>query len=88
VPDLRDRALIEEARTQRFRLGAAMLYGRISERRTVNDNVRRFIASIIVAALACAVCVGISFITDLLERQAAEKARQNATISIIEEEPV
>ncbi|MFJ4254560.1 hypothetical protein [Microbacterium sp. NPDC090003] len=88
MPDLRDRALIEEARTQRFRLGSALLHGRISDRRTVNDNVRRFIASLIVAALACAVCVGISFVTDLLQAQAAEKARQNASISIIEEEPV
>ncbi|MCK2030558.1 hypothetical protein [Microbacterium galbinum] len=86
MPDLRDRALIEEARTQRFRLGSALLHGRIPDRRTVNDNVRRFIASLIVAALACAVCVGISFVTDLLQAQAAEKARQNASISIIEEE--
>jgi len=87
LPDLRDRALIEEARTQRFRLGSALLHGRISGRRTVNDNVRRFIASLIVAALACAVCVGISFVTDLLERQAAEKqAQQNALVVSLAEE--
>jgi cation transporter-like permease len=81
MPDHRDRALIEEARTQRMRLGSALLHGRIDERRTVNDNVGRFVGSLIVAALACAVCVGISFVTDLLEKQAAEKqAQQNALV--------
>lgn len=87
MPDLRDRTLIEEARTQRMRLGSALLHGRIDERRTVNDNVGRFVGSLIVAALACAVCVGISFVTDLLERQAAEKqAQQNALVVSFTEE--
>jgi len=81
MPDHRDRTLIEEARTQRMRLGSALLHGRIDERRTVNDNVGRFVGSLIIAALACAVCVGISFVTDLLEKQAAEKqAQQNALV--------
>jgi len=87
MPDHRDRTLIEEARTQRMRLGSALLHGRIDERRTVNDNVGRFVGSLIVAALACAVCVGISFVTDLLERQAAEKqAQQNALVVSFTEE--
>ncbi|MFS0853842.1 hypothetical protein [Microbacterium sp. 179-I 3D4 NHS] len=74
MPDLRDRTLIEEARTQRMRLGSALLYGRVDERRSVNDNLRRLVGSLVVAALACAVCVGISFVSDLLATQAAEKA--------------
>lgn len=87
MPDHRDRTLIEEARTQRMRLGSALLHGRIDERRTVNDNVGRFVGSLIVAALACAVCVGISFVTDLLERQAAERqAQQNALVVSVSEE--
>lgn len=87
MPDHRDRTLIEEARTQRMRLGSALLHGRIDERRTVNDNVGRFVGSLIVAALACAVCVGISFVADLLERQAAEKqAQQNALVVSVSEE--
>lgn len=87
VPDHRDRTLIEEARTQRMRLGSALLHGRIDERHTVNDNVGRFVGSLIVAALACAVCVGISFVTDLLERQADEKqAQQNALVVSVSEE--
>jgi len=74
MPDQRDAVLVETARTQRMRLGSALLYGRIDERRTVNDNVRRVVASLVVAALACAACVGVSFVTDLLAKQAAEKA--------------
>lgn len=88
MPDLRDRALIEEARTQRMRLGSALLHGRVDERRTVNDNIRRFVGSLIIAALACAVCVGISFVSDLLEKQAEEKKaqeRQNALIITVPE---
>ncbi|WP_404442039.1 hypothetical protein LG315_06730 [Microbacterium marinum] len=75
MADQRDRTLIEGARTQRMRLGSAMLYGRRDERRTVNDNIKRFIGSVVVAALACAVCVGISFVGDLLAKQAAEKEK-------------
>jgi cation transporter-like permease len=74
MPDQRDAVLVEAARTQRMRLGSALLYGRIDERRTVNDNVRRIVASVIVAALACATCVGVSFVSDLLAQQAAAKA--------------
>jgi hypothetical protein len=83
MPDLRDRALIEEARTQRMRLGSALLHGRVDERRTVNDNIRRFVGSLIVAALACAVCVGISFVSDLLEKQAEEKKAQEQQSALI-----
>jgi cation transporter-like permease len=70
MPDQRDTVLIEQARIQRNRLGAALLHGHIDERRTVNDHMRRLVASLIVAAVACAVCVGISFVTDLLSNQA------------------
>jgi hypothetical protein len=85
MPDLRDRTLIEEARTQRMRLGATLLHGRVEERRTVNDNLRRFVGSLVVAALACAVCVGISFVSDLLARQAAEKAPSSSAAAFITE---
>lgn len=82
MPDQQDTTIIEAARTQRMRLGSALLYGRLDERRTVNDNIKRFIGSVIVAALACAVCVGISFVSDLLATQAAEKAAQEQAQSM------
>lgn len=71
MPDQRDAVLVEQAKIQRMRLGAALLYGHIDERRTVNDHLRRLIGSIIVAAVACAVCAGISFVGQLLADRAA-----------------
>lgn len=87
MPDQQDKTIIEAARTQRMRLGSALLYGRLDERRTVNDNIKRFIGSVIVAALACAVCVGVSFVSDLLATQAAEKAEQANSSLIAPESP-
>jgi hypothetical protein len=69
MPDQRDAVLVDQAKIQRMRLGAALLYGRIDERRTVNDHMRRLIGSLIVAAVACAVCVGVSFVVQLLSNQ-------------------
>ncbi|TDN91331.1 hypothetical protein [Microbacterium sp. BK668] len=71
MPDQRDTVLIEQARIQRMRLGSALLYGRIDERRTVNDHFKRLIGSLILAAVVCAVCVGISFVVQLLAGQRA-----------------
>lgn len=70
MPDQRDTVLIEQAKIQRMRLGSALLYGRIDERRTVNDHLRRAMASVIVAAIACAACVGVSFVGQLLSDRA------------------
>ena len=71
MPDQRDTVLIEQARIQRMRLGSALLYGRIDERRTVNDHSRRLVGSLILAAVACATCVGIAFVVQLLAGQQA-----------------
>jgi cation transporter-like permease len=70
MPDQRDTVLIEQAKIQRMRLGSALLYGHIGERRTVNDHAKRLMGSIIVAAVACAACVGVSFVSQLLSDQA------------------
>lgn len=81
MPDQRDTMLVEQAKIQRMRLAAALLYGRIDERRTVNDHVRRLIGSLVLAAVACAVCVGVSFVGSILaERAAADPAASVAVI--------
>lgn len=81
MPDQRDTMLVEQAKIQRMRLAAALLYGRIDERRTVNDHMRRLIGSLVLAAVACAVCVGISFVGSILaERAAADPAASVAVI--------
>ncbi|NYF15243.1 cation transporter-like permease [Microbacterium sp. AK009] len=79
MPDQKDAVLIEQAKIQRMRLGSALLYGHIDERRTVNDHMKRLVGSIIVAAIVCAVCAGISFVSQLLADQAAAREQANAT---------
>jgi len=70
MPDQRDTVLIEQAKIQRMRLGSALVYGHIGERRTVNDHAKRLMGSIVVAAIACAACVGVSFVSQLLTERA------------------
>lgn len=81
MPDQRDTVLIEQAKIQRMRLGSALIYGRIDERRTINDHMKRLMGSIIVAAIACGVCVGISFVTQLLSDR-ADAASSTPTSSV------
>nr|WP_297427777.1 hypothetical protein [uncultured Actinotalea sp.] len=56
-----DAILLESARVHRARLRAAFLHGDLRHRRTTNDNVKRLIGSVVVAAVACAGCAGWSF---------------------------
>lgn len=79
MPDQRDTVLIEQAKIQRMRLGSALLYGHIDERRTVNDHAKRLMGSLILAAVACAACVGISFVMQLLANQQAAKPSPTST---------
>ncbi|GAA3015103.1 hypothetical protein [Microbacterium aurantiacum] len=84
MPDQRDTVLIEQAKIERMRLGAALLYGHIGERRTVNDHLKRLIGSLIVAAVACAVCVGVSFVVQLLaDRAEASTAPAAASFIVV-----
>lgn len=74
MAEQQDRVVVEGARIQRTRLAAALLFGRIDERRTVNDNMRRLMASIIVAAIVCAGCAGVSYVSKVLADQAAQSS--------------
>jgi hypothetical protein len=76
MPDQRDAVLIEQAKIQRMRLGSALLYGHIGERRTVNDHAKRLMGTIVIAAVACAACVGVSFVSQLL----SERAQTSSTV--------
>lgn len=79
----RDAILLETVKTHRSRLTAAFLFGELPERRIANDNVRRFIGGIVLGAVACAICVGIAFVTNLLAEQAAEREAANTTSSLV-----
>ncbi|MBA8793640.1 hypothetical protein FHX74_001245 [Friedmanniella endophytica] len=73
----RDLILLETVKTHRARLASAFVYGELAERRVTNDNVRRLIGGIVLAAVACAICVGFSFVSSLLGQQ-AQAARDQA----------
>ncbi len=72
----RDSILLESVRTHRARLRGAFLLGPLTGRRPVNDNVKRMIGSLVLAAVVGAGCVGTSFVTNFLADQAAAKAAQ------------
>jgi hypothetical protein len=71
MPNNRDAILLETVNTHRARLLAAFLFGEMAERRIANDNVKRVIGSIVLAAVACAACVGVGFVGHLLGAQSA-----------------
>jgi hypothetical protein len=66
VPNNRDTILLETHHTHRARLLAAFLYGELAERRLVNDNLRRLIGSMVMAAVICAGCVGFAVVMSLI----------------------
>lgn len=79
MPQNSDSLLLESVATHRARLRSAFLLGWLVDRRQVNDNVRRFVGSVVLAAVACVGCVGYSFVVDALARQAAERAAQSSS---------
>lgn len=68
-----DEQLLEQVGVRRRRLLDAVLWGRDRTRLAVPDNVARFFAGLVVAALVSAGCVGWSFASDLLERARANQ---------------
>jgi len=72
----RDTVLLETVRTHRARLAAAFLFGELADRRVANDNIRRFVVGIVLAAVACAGCVGTAFLLDFFDQQAAAQQLQ------------
>ncbi|KQS07784.1 hypothetical protein ASG04_11345 [Curtobacterium sp. Leaf183] len=67
MPDNNDTILLESVRTHRVRLRGAFLIGELAERRTVNDNVRRLVGSMVLAAVVCAGCVGTAFVLNAIQ---------------------
>ncbi|MER2133523.1 MAG: hypothetical protein ABS910_02450 [Arthrobacter sp.] len=71
-----DNQLIESVAVRRSRLLTALLYGSNPNERRWADTVKLFLFSIAVAALIAAVCVGYSFVTNLLEENRAKQEQQ------------
>lgn len=72
----RDQALLESVRTHRERLGSAIAFGSLGARRPVASLTRRLIVGIVIAAIACAACVGVSFVGSILRANAAEQTQE------------
>lgn len=71
MPYTYDDQLIDAVAVRRRRLSLALLFGRQRLRRTWSDRVSTFMISAILAVLACAACVAISFVTHLLSSDPA-----------------
>ena len=57
-----DATLLETIRVRRRRLREAFQHGALRTRRVTADTVRPLVTSIVLAAVTCAVCAGISFV--------------------------
>jgi hypothetical protein len=77
-----DNQLIESVAVRRARLTTALLYGANPLQRRWKSSVRTFFFSIAMAAVIAAVCVGYSFVTNLLEdlRQERQQRTQSAVV--------
>ncbi|WP_286343369.1 hypothetical protein [Frondihabitans sucicola] len=79
-----DAILLESVKTHRARLRGAFLIGELAERRDVNDNVRRLIGSMVLAAVICAGCVGTSFVLNAINAQATQSSTSTTSGSTSE----
>ncbi len=84
----RDALLLESVRVHRARLASALVFGPPEARRSVGDNVRRVIGSVIVAAIVCAVCVAVSFVSSIMAQQEREADDRAAPVVRVEPSPV
>lgn len=65
-----DAQLLESVAVRRNRMRESLLWGRERRARATMDNIKRIGVSVVLAAVACAGCVGWSFLQDVLaERQ-------------------
>ncbi|SIT89041.1 hypothetical protein [Microbacterium sp. RU33B] len=83
----RDALLLEAVRVHRERLSAALVFGPVAARRSVGTNIQRFIGSIVVAAVVCAVCVAVSFIGSVVAQQERERQEQDRAAVVWEAPP-
>ena len=71
-----DNQLIESVTVRRQRLLTALLFGENPNKRRWMDSVRLFLLSVAAAAVIAAVCVGYSFVSNLLAENRAKQEDQ------------
>ncbi|WP_275560284.1 hypothetical protein [Streptomyces sp. 5-6(2022)] len=64
-----DSQLLESVAVRRRRIRDALLFGAQRGRRSVDENLGKVFAGIVIAAVLCAGCVGWSFISDTIGKQ-------------------
>ena len=74
-----DSQLLESVAVRRRRMRDALLFGAQRGRRTADERLGKVFAGIAIAAVLCAGCVGWSFLQDTLEKQKAEKKKQDSS---------
>ncbi|MEW1979329.1 hypothetical protein AB0333_00170 [Citricoccus sp. NPDC079358] len=72
-----DSQLIESVEVRRERLSASFLFGLNPTERRWKDRTNFFVYGVILAALACAFCVGISFIVNIIGNWLAEREERD-----------
>ncbi|MFC0249113.1 hypothetical protein ACFFIO_11460 [Citricoccus parietis] len=72
-----DSQLIESVEVRRERLSASFLFGLNPTERRWKDRTNFFVYGLILAALACAFCVGISFIVNIIGNWLAEREERD-----------
>lgn len=78
-----DSQLIESVTVRRNRLTNALLFGVNPHQRRWMDSVKLFLFSIALAAVVSAVCVGVSFVSNLLQEQRERQEQQNSAVSVV-----
>jgi hypothetical protein len=77
-----DNQLIESVTVRRHRLLAALLFGENPHERRWMDTLRLFILSVAAAAVIASVCVGYSFVSNLLADNRAKQEHSAVPASV------
>lgn len=71
----KDLAIVETARERRARLAAALIHGGLDSRRRLTALHKRILIGVVIAAIAVAVCAGVSFVVKFMaDRNAQNQA--------------
>jgi len=76
-----DDVRLESVQAHRKRLRQAFLLGGVEQRREIDDGVKSLVVSVVLAGVACAGCVGYSFVSHLLATSNTPSASVSAPAS-------
>jgi hypothetical protein len=77
MPREYDAQLLESVAVRRNRMRESLLWGRQRRAQATVDNIKRLGVGVVLAAVACAGCVGWSFVQQVVAAQ-----RQQATVTV------